>query len=243
MCPKWQWDSPHEAGVWAHRCGEGLFVWRGEQRGGISRDFWKVETNVLEEKKEEEEKRLGKLQRRRGRVLGWYMASLCCCCGRWWPVISVLSLSDRPDNQWALLDGAGAKPLTPPWSTPSPSAVRVCVCLCVHTHTHKAEKQWVTDGEAASTQLQRELHKQECLITDTAISPSMGTQTVKIFKNSLQWSPINQLDYCGLQRRIPCPFHKKQRIKGQETNRGQKPCSLNQTATSPKDKAMAIKSK
>lgn len=72
----------------------------------------------------------------------------CCCRGRWWPVISVLSLSSEwPDNQWALLGGAGAKlrePLLrqhhPPLQAPSTLPSSICWRLCICTRIREKHK-------------------------------------------------------------------------------------------------------
>lgn len=129
-----------------------------------------------------------------GRALGWYMASPCCCCGRWWLVISVLSLSDRPDNQWALLDGAGAEPLTPPWSTPLPSAeacVCVCVFWCIHTPTNErhGESLFSSICKSASVQLQRETAQTRASVTLWSVD-QWGLMPFKYLKSvysSHQW--------------------------------------------------------
>lgn len=166
--------------VWRCVC-VSLCVWVGVE----SHDFLKTETNAWREKggetreedAEEEEEKEG------GRVWGWCMASPCCCCGRWWPAISVLSLSsDGPDNQWALLGGAGAKPCDPPNPPPSADACvhvrtqdrkrhtwswNVCVCVCV----------WVMAGPHAMGQ-GMEIVSQASLLSDTHARPGVRERNI-----------------------------------------------------------------
>lgn len=83
----------------AHRCGEGVFVCRGEETGACHMISEKQKPMCEKRRRRRGKKRLGEGATEKGGGLWVGMASPCCRCGRWWPVISVLSLSDRPDNQ------------------------------------------------------------------------------------------------------------------------------------------------